>query len=160
MHTYVILHNIRSAYNVGSIFRTAESAGVARIFLTGYTPTPTDRFGRARGDLAKVALGAERMVSWERHVRLAPLLGRLKSEGVALVAVEQAPQAQDYRSFRVCGPTVFIFGNEVRGLSTSALALADTVLEIPMRGRKESLNVAVAAGVVLFSCMERVEGGK
>ena len=156
MHTYVILHNLRSAHNVGSIFRTAEAAGVERIFLTGYTPTPTDRFGRARADVAKVALGAECLVSWERRVHLASLLARLRREGVVIVAVEQAPQTQDYRAFGVRGPTAFIFGNEVRGLSRSLLALADTILEIPMRGRKESLNVSVAAGVILFSCQGRL----
>ncbi len=153
MSTYVILHNLRSAHNVGSIFRTAEAAGVARIFLTGYSPTPTDRFGRARGDIAKVALGAERLVPWEHHLRIASLLERLKREGVALVAVEQAPEAEDYRAFRASRPAAFIFGNEVRGLSWRALALADTVIDIPMGGRKESLNVAVVAGIILFSCL-------
>ena len=92
------------------------------------------------------------MVSWEHQGRLAPLLVRLRQEGITIVAVEQARGARDYRGFRACGPTAFIFGNEVRGLSERVFALADTVLEIPMHGRKESLNVSVAVGVVLFSC--------
>jgi len=150
--TILILHNIRSAHNVGSIFRTADAADVSKILLTGYTPAPLDRFGRPRSDVAKAALGAERTVPWEAHRTIARTIARLKKDGARVVAVEQDARAQAYRSFRAKGKTVFIFGNEVRGLPKSVLASADAVIEIPMRGSKESLNVAVAAGIVLFRC--------
>lgn len=148
---FVILHNIRSTHNVGSIFRTADAAGVSKLYLTGYTPTPVDRFGRLRADIAKTALGAETTVPWEYAKNLPRVVGRLKKEGVKIVAIEQSETAKDYRHARFSGPVVFIFGNEVRGLSKSALRQCDCVLEIPMRGVKESLNVSVAAGIMLFN---------
>lgn len=82
---FLILHNIRSAHNVGAIFRTAECAGVAKVFLTGYTPTPTDRFGRAQKDIAKTALGAEKSVPWEQVTRGAALFAQLKKNGVTYI---------------------------------------------------------------------------
>lgn len=152
----VLLHNVRSAQNVGAIFRTAEAAGAAKIYLTGYTPAPEDRFGRPRSDLAKAALGAERFLSWEHRASAAPLIARLHREGWRIAGVEQDPRSRDYRSFSLRGPTLFIFGNEVRGLSQPLREACDTLLEIPMRGRKESLNVAVAAGIVLFTALRSI----
>lgn len=146
----LILHNIRSVYNVGSIFRTADAAGVSKIYLTGYTPTPLDRFGRPRKDIAKVALGAEKTVPWEHVPNIKPLLKKLKKEKTAIVAVEQSPRSKDYKKFKSSGRTALILGNEVGGIEKNILKQCDHVLEIPMRGEKESLNVSVAAGVVLF----------
>lgn len=147
----VILHNIRSAHNTGAILRTAEGAGVKTVYMTGYTPTPSDRFGRPRNDMAKASLGAEHMVRWESRATLTPLIRKLKNEGWTIVGVEQSARSVDYRSFHAPGNTVFIFGNEVRGLSKKILDLCDRVVEIPMHGRKESLNVSVSAGIILFS---------
>lgn len=147
---YIILHNIRSNYNVGSIFRTADAAGVVKIFLAGYTPTPTDRFGRINKELAKTALGAEKTVSWERAKSVTALFARLKKEKVFLVAVEQSPRSINYKKIPRKKNLAFIFGNEVTGLPQSILAQCDCIAEIPMRGEKESLNVSVAAGIVLF----------
>src|SRR3989344_3562582 len=148
---YIILHNIRSNHNVGSIFRTADAVGVAKIFLTGYTPAPTDRFGRTNKELTKTALGAEKAVAWERIRKIQKLFARLKKEKILLVAVEQHPRAIIYKKIPRRKNIALIFGNEVTGIPSAILAQCDCIAEIPMRGTKESLNVAVAAGVVLFS---------
>ncbi|MCE9541665.1 RNA methyltransferase [Candidatus Kaiserbacteria bacterium] len=150
MEVAVLLHNIRSAHNVGSIFRTADAAGVRKMFLSGYTPLPLDRFGRPQKDVAKTALGAELSVPWEYAKTPAACIRTLKKEGFAVVGAEQDPRAVPYRDFSVSGPTLFLFGNEVLGLSPALRSACDTLLEIPMRGKKESLNVSVAAGIILF----------
>src|SRR3989338_784954 len=150
MEVSVILHNIRSVHNVGSIFRTADAVGVSHIYLTGYTPAPVDRFGRKRKNFAKVSLGAEKTVGWESTKDISPLLSRLKKRQAFLVAVEQAPRSIDYRKVPRKRAVALVFGNEVKGLSPAVLKQCDCVAEIPMRGSKESLNVAVAAGIVLF----------
>lgn len=149
----VLLHNIRSTHNVGSIFRTADAAGVSRIYLSGYTPTPVDRFERTQKDIAKTALGAEKTVQWEYH-NTPKMIDRLKRDGWRIVGVEQDRRSRDYRSFTPSHPTLFIFGNEVRGLSPSLRKMCDELIEIPMRGKKESLNVSVAAGVILFAALK------
>ena len=146
----LILHNLRSAHNVGAIFRTAEAAGVAKLYLTGYTPAPRDRFGRTNRELSKTALGAEEYLAWSKVASLNRLLLRLKREGVQLLALEQAEGSLDYRKVKIKKPFAVIVGNEVRGLSPSVLKHCDIVVELPMRGRKESLNVAVAAGIFLY----------
>ena len=147
----VLLHNIRSAHNVGSIFRTCDAAGVEKIFLSGYTPIPVDRFGRAESAIQKVALGAEKTIKWEYHKNPYTIVASERAAGSQIVAIEQDRGAVDYRTFRVKQPTLFILGNEVRGVSKAMLKKCDTVLEIPMHGKKESLNVSVAAGIVLFA---------
>ncbi|MBV9159457.1 MAG: RNA methyltransferase [Candidatus Kaiserbacteria bacterium] len=153
MELAILLHNIRSAHNVGSIFRTADAAGVAHIYLTGYTPLPIDRFGRPQKDIAKTALGAEKSVEWEASASPAALITRLKRQGFTVVALEQEKRSIPYTDFRAGGKTLFIFGNEVRGVSKALRDCADVILEIPMRGTKESLNVSVAAGIALFSAI-------
>lgn len=150
---YIILHNLRSAYNVGSIFRTADAAGVSKIYLAGYTPAPVDRFGRVRKDFVKVSLGAEKTVAWERVASASALIRKLQKKGARVIAVEQSRGAVDYRKIKARGKTAFLFGNEVRGVPPALLKLCDLVAEIPMRGKKESLNVAVAVGIVLFSTL-------
>lgn len=155
MNTYVILHNIRSAHNVGSIFRTADGAGVARIFLVGYTPRPIDRFGRVQEEIKKTSLGATESVAWEAYETMDELTQKLRTEGVAVVAIEQHPRAQDYRAYEQQGDTAYILGNEVEGVPFELCEVADAVLEIPMAGIKESLNVSVAAGVVLFGVLRK-----
>ena len=157
MKTYCILYNIRSVYNVGSFFRTADAVGIAKIYLTGYTPTPLDRFGRERGDVAKVALGAERRIPWEQHTDIIALITKLKNEGVRVASIEQSSSSVDYKNISKHKDTAiaFIFGNEVDGIDKHVLASSDSVFEIPMSGEKESLNVAVTAGIILF---ERRDG--
>lgn len=146
----VLLHNVRSAHNVGAIFRTADAAGVSRVFLTGYTPHPRDRFDRPQKEIAKTALGAESFIPWESASSPASIIGRLRAEGWRIVGVEQDGAARDFREFQMLQPTLFLFGNEVHGLSRQVRSLSDELIEISMRGRKESLNVAVAAGIILF----------
>lgn len=157
---FLILHNIRSVYNVGSIFRTAEAVGVTKIYLTGHTPGPLDRFSRLRRDFAKTALDAERFVPWEVVVRPAVLFKRLRREGVVLIAVEQAPDALDYRRFSLPRRAALMFGNELAGIPASVRRVCDAVVLIPLHGKKESLNVAVAAGVVLFGIGAKARGGR
>lgn len=149
--TYVILDNIRSVHNVGSIFRTSDAAGVERIYLCGTTPTPVDRFGRARNDMTKVALGAEKTVPWEYAENTVDIVKKLKAEGVKVFGVEQYEGSADYSSIKYPEQCAFVFGNEVGGVSLDVLAECNEVIEIPMKGEKESLNVSVAAGIILFA---------
>ena len=152
----LILDDIRSVHNAGSIFRTAETLGISRIYCLGTTPVPLDRFGRKRADFAKVALGAEEMVPWE-HVQnegAAKLLRSLKKEGFVVVALEQAKDSIDYKEVHVDEKTVVILGAEVVGVSKGLLDLADVIAEIPLAGQKESLNVSVAAGIFLYRILD------
>lgn len=148
----VLLDNIRSAHNVGSIFRTAETLGVKKIYCVGTTPVPVDRFGRKRKDLEKVSLGAEEMVAWEyvRESEAAALVKDLKAKGFGVVALEQLSGSVDYKKIKTKPKTLVIFGNEVDGVTKRLIKIADKIAEIPMKGKKESLNVSVAAGVALF----------
>ena len=148
---YLILHNIRSLYNVGSIFRTGDASGVEKIYLTGYTPAPIDRFGKIRPQITKTALGAEKFVKWEHYKNISTLIKKLKKEKFNLIAVEQSLKSINYKKLKPRFPIALIFGNEVRGLSKEILKKCDKIIEIPMQGKKESLNVSVAAGIVLFS---------
>lgn len=146
----VILNNIRSNQNVGSIFRTSDAAGVEKIFLAGYTPAPLDKFGRVNNALVKSALGAEKSVEWEKVKSLKKAIEQLGNDFL-VVAVEQDEKSKNYKSFKYPGNVALVFGNEVTGLSKKDLTLCDAVVEIPMKGKKESLNVSVTAGVILFS---------
>ena len=150
MPTAVLLHNIRSAHNVGSVFRTSDAAGVSQLFLSGYTPCPVDRFGREQPEIAKTALGAHAWLPWEYKKSPLTIINRLRKEGWQIVGVEQDTRSIDYRNFKRTKPTLFILGNEVLGISPALRAKCDTILEIPMHGKKESLNVAVTAGIILF----------
>ena len=146
----IVLPDIRSSLNVGSIFRTADACGVDKIYLTGYTPAPVDKFSRADKQIAKTDLGEEKSVAWEKVEDISKLLTKLKKEGFRLIAVEQANNSVDYKKVKISNKTAFVFGNEVDGLSKNILKKCDIIAEIPMKGEKESLNVAVSAGVALF----------
>ena len=146
----LILHNIRSNHNVGSIFRTADGAGVNKIYLTGYTPAPLDQFKRVNAEIAKTALGAEQSVEWEKREDITELITELKKDSYQIWALEQNDKSADYREVKLEGETALIVGNEVDGVEPEVLNLCDQIIEIPMRGSKESLNVAVATGVAIF----------
>lgn len=148
--TYLLLHDIRSAENVGSIFRTGDAVGISKIFLTGYTPTPLDRFGRKRKDIIKASLGAENFVLWEYHTSPHKIIRFLKKEGVEIIGIEQDKEAVDYRKCKSKAPICFLLGNETKGTSQKLLSECDHIVEIPQYGKKESLNVSVATGVALF----------
>ena len=147
----LVLNNIRSVHIVGSIFRTADAAGIKKIYLCGYSPTPLHRLGTPRKDFAKVSLGAEKTIPWVQVKTLGAAIKQLKKEKCFIAAVEQDKNSTSLFKFRLPKkPLALVLGNEVRGLSKSSLKLCDVILEIPMQGYKESLNVSVAAGVALF----------
>ncbi|TSC82768.1 MAG: tRNA/rRNA methyltransferase SpoU [Parcubacteria group bacterium Gr01-1014_20] len=161
MNLTLILHNIRSVYNVASIFRTADGAGVSKIYLVGVTPTPLDRFKKFRADFAKVALGAERTVTWEKRQGTSLLLKELKSDEYDILAVEQDKRSVPYYSYKLSRDKrqvknkkiALVLGEETKGLPKLVLDKCDKILEIPMRGKKESLNVSVAAGIVVYNLL-------
>lgn len=152
----LLLDDIRSVHNVGSIFRTAETVGISKIYCAGTTPTPLDRFNRKRADFAKVALGAEDLVPWEHldQPTTIRLIKSLKKQGFKIVALEQCPLSIDYKKIKTVRKMLIILGNEVGGVSKPLLKLSDEIAEIPLKGKKESLNVSVAAGVFLFQLLK------
>ena len=150
----LIIHNIRSAYNVGAIFRTADGAGVSKIYLTGYTPLPKDQFGRTNKEIHKTALGAEEVVAWEQVKSVASLIIRLKKAGREILALEQAENSIDYRKVKIKFPATLLLGEEVRGVTKDLLKKCDQIIEIPMRGQKESLNVSVATGIAIYQILQ------
>lgn len=152
--TYVILVDVRSRHNVGSIFRTADGAGVSKIYLCGYTPAPVDRFGRVVDEIKKTSLGATESVTWEGECDALQVVKELQKEGVTIVAVEQHSRAIPYAEFVPKGDVAYIFGNERDGVSDELCEFADVVIELPMRGEKESLNVSVTAGIALYRGLE------
>lgn len=155
----LILDNVRSVHNVGSIFRTADAAGISTIYLAGYTPGPTDRFGRVRKDFAKASLGAEKTISYTHFNTLAEAIEKARECGHRVFAVEQTQGSTSLFDFPTPNtPYTLILGNEVTGIAEDDLALCDTVLEIPMFGKKESLNVSVAAGVAIFLLLSPMHG--
>lgn len=151
----LFLHNIRSVYNVGAIFRTADAVGIDKIYLSGYTPSPVDRFGRKRNDFHKCALGSEDSVSWEFIDDPILQIDRLKVEGFQVVALEQAKDSVDYKKVDVEKDTAVVIGSEVGGMEKELLEKCDVVAEIPMNGLKDSLNVSVATGVLLYRLFDR-----
>lgn len=142
---YVICHNIRSLYNVGSIFRTADGAGVDKIFLCGYTGFPP------RKEISKVALGAEKIIPYERKQDTWRLIKKLKEDGVMIIALETVLGISiDFRKFKPKFPLAIILGNEVRGIPESLLKRSDKIIHLPMYGEKKSLNVSVAFGIAIY----------
>ncbi|NTS43338.1 RNA methyltransferase [Flavisolibacter sp. BT320] len=140
-----VLENIRSAYNVGSVFRTADAFLLQSVFLCGYTAFPPHK------EIKKTALGAEDSVTWKHFKNIAEAIDEIRSQGYKVYAVEQAVDSWKLGSFTVEGDKIaVIFGNEVTGVEQSTIALCDGVIEIPQLGMKHSLNVATAAGVVLW----------
>ena len=148
----VVLDNIRSIFNVGSIFRTGDALGIKEIILCGTTPAPIDRFGRERQDITKVSLGAEKTLTWEYEKNTLSTVKRLRKEGYRIIIVEQSEKAVDYKKVKIKkgAKVAFVMGAEVDGVNKEIIKIADIIAEIPMRGKKESLNVSVAFGVALF----------
>ncbi len=157
----LVLHNIRSAHNVGSMFRTADGAGVSEVILAGYTPHPPkdDAIYLTDADkaLRKTALGAERMMPWRKVASITRLMTRLRKEGYVIVALEQAKTSIDYRTYQSSEKIALIVGNEVGGVEEKILKQCDVILEIPMRGEKNSLNVSVATGIALYQIMSTMK---
>ncbi len=147
---YLVLDNIRSRENVGSIFRTADAAGVSKIYLCGITPTPPHE------KISKTALGADTYVSWEYRKQTWKCLLEIKNQNqkIKIIGLERAKNNQNIFSFKPKFPLALVLGNEVKGLSPQILKYCDKKLVIPMHGKKESLNVSVAAGIALFQLIK------
>lgn len=150
----IVLDNIRSDYNVGSIFRTCDAAGCDALYLCGVTPTPVDRFKRENTKLTKVSLGAEHTVPWKSVQSTVLLIRRLKKKRYTILALEKAHGSIPLFDFSLKrfdpSTAALVLGGEVSGLSQDILSLSDHILEIPMRGSKESLNVSVAFGIAVY----------
>jgi tRNA G18 (ribose-2'-O)-methylase SpoU len=148
-HSILLLaHNIRSLWNVGAFFRTADAFGVERIYLTGYTAAPPRR------EISKTALGAEDSVPWAFERDPVKAIKMLKKKGFTIVALEQAKRAVELSKYEPPSKVCLIVGHEVLGVPKELLKLCDTIVHIPMHGKKESLNVAVAAGIALHHLRE------
>ncbi len=156
---YILLPDIRSAYNVGSIFRSADCFGIQKIFLSGTTPTPIDRFGRsssgAQKEISKTALGAEKDIPWEYINDTNLFLKEMKKEKFTIVSIEQDKKSitlDDFLKIKKVNKIenlLVVFGNEVEGVDKNILKKSDYIVEIPLKGKKESLNVSVCAGLVM-----------
>lgn len=145
----LILDNIRSVLNVGSIFRTADAFGVSKIYLCGITPSPIDRFGRKRNDLHKTALGAEETIDWKYSETTLEAVEKLKKENFKIISLEQNSNSIDYKNSKLSEKTAIVLGSETEGVSKNILKISDEVAEIKMLGKKESLNVGVSVGIFL-----------
>lgn len=145
---HIIAHNIRSLHNIGAIFRSADAFGIEKVWLTGYTAAPP------RPEIAKVALGSDQRVSWEKVENLALVVDNLRAQGYSVAALETGEDAIPVNQTK-SDKLALILGNEVEGLDKSVMDLADQVLEIPMLGQKKSLNVSVAAGIAMFALTQK-----
>lgn len=132
-------------HNIGSIFRTSDGAGVSKVFLTGYSACPP------RKEISKTALGADEFIPWEFYKNPLILVKKLKKDKIQIIALERTESGDDIFSFKPKYPCCLIVGNEIEGVPSELLELADKKLEIPMRGMKESLNVSVAFGIAVYA---------
>ena len=144
-----VLDRVRSLYNVGSFFRICDGAGIRKLYLTGYTGHPPHR------GISKTALGAEETVPWEHHAEADAIIDQLQTSGHEVAVIETSPQAVDLYDWRPSFPVCLVFGNEVDGVSPELTARADVHVRIPALGTKQSLNVAVAGGVVAYELLRK-----
>lgn len=141
----LLAHNVRSLWNVGSFFRSCDAFGVEKLYLTGYTGTPP------RKEIAKTALGADETISWERADDPLTILRQLKEDGWQLLALELSENANDLATFSPAEKVCIVVGHELSGVPEEQQQLCHATVMIPMLGTKESLNVAVAAGIALYA---------
>ena len=158
----VIAHNIRSVQNVGSILRTADCLGVAKVYVSGYTPNLTTRTDGSNlpllphvrdklvRELHRSALGAERVVDWQYRADVSGLIDELRADNYVIVGLEQAPSSISLTEYRPPRRLALLLGEEVHGLTDELIAKCDQLVEIPMFGTKESYNVSVATGIALY----------
>lgn len=148
----VILDNVRSLHNIGSVFRTADAFLIEKIYLCGITASPPHR------DITKTALGATKTVAWEHRDNTLTLVKELQKQEIKIVAVEQAEQAVMLDNFKMENNTRYaiIFGNEVKGVQQELVSVANAVVEIPQLGTKHSLNIAVSAGIVIWDLFVKI----
>lgn len=148
----ILLENVRSLYNVGAFFRTADAVACEKLYLCGITGRPP------KSGISKTALGAEESVPWEHHADAARLIQHLHENGHQIAAVETTIHAVDLFDWKPDFPVCILFGHEVDGLPKTLLDLCDTYVRIPMLGRKHSLNVATAGGIVLYELLRKYRG--
>jgi 23S rRNA (guanosine2251-2'-O)-methyltransferase len=141
---YLLLDNIRSLFNIGAIFRTADAAGINKIILGGISGTPNSE------KVKKVALGAEKTIPWEHNWQAWRVVEQLKKQGFQIVALEQSKRSINYSKFKPKFPLILIVGNEINGVSKNLLKRCHKIIQLPMHGQKESLNVAVATGIATY----------
>lgn len=147
-----VLENIRSAYNVGSVFRTADAFLLQAIYITGYTCTPPHK------EIKKTALGAEGTVEWKHFANATEAIKSLKENGFTVYAIEQAMNSQQLQTLQIKNneKIAVIFGNEVTGVEQDTILQCDGCIEIPQQGMKHSLNIATAAGIVLWEIVRKI----
>jgi 23S rRNA (guanosine2251-2'-O)-methyltransferase len=143
----VVLDDIRSMINVGAVFRTCDAFLIEKLYLCGYTPTPPHR------EISKSALGAEEAVEWAHAADILALMEDLRAEGYKIASIEQTDSSVQLQTFQVQSQEkwVIVLGNEVDGVNAGVVAMSDVALEIPQFGTKHSLNISVAAGIVLYA---------
>ncbi|MCL4392539.1 RNA methyltransferase [Patescibacteria group bacterium] len=144
MELYILLNNVRSAFNVGSIFRTSDAVGVKKIYLSGYSPYPPNF------RLEKTALGATNFVNWEYEKDIFSVLKYLREQEIPIISAEQTEKSVDYRDIKYPKRLCLAMGNEVSGIEDEILKDSMSVVEIPMYGKKNSLNVSVAFGILVY----------
>ena len=144
---HLIIDNVRSAYNIGSFFRTADATGCAMLHICGISAHPPNP------KLDKTALGALDSVPWQYYVNTLEAVTSLKTENIPIFAIEQTDDSIDYREVKYPDPVALILGHELNGVHDLALDAADTTVHIPMHGRKSSLNVATAAGIIVYEAL-------
>ena len=147
-----LLENVRSIYNVGAFFRTADAAGLRALYLCGITGHPPHT------GIRKTALGAEAAVTWEYVADSVPPIAALREQGCEIAAIETSVHSIDLFDWKPSFPVCIVFGNEVDGISAELSAMADTHVRIPMFGMKHSLNVATAGGVVIYELLRKYRG--
>ncbi|MBI2634179.1 RNA methyltransferase [Candidatus Peregrinibacteria bacterium] len=147
---FALLDNVRSLYNVGSIFRTSDAVLLKKLYLCGITGCPPRR------EISKTALGAEELVPWEYNESAVEVLKKLKKEGVKIAVVELANNSVEYSKAAYGYPVCFVFGHEVNGVSDEVMAMADMAVELPMLGRANSLNVSVCYGIIMYDALNKI----
>lgn len=149
----LVLDDVRSLHNIGSVFRTADAFLVEKIILCGITATPPHK------EIHKTALGATETVDWEHNANVLEVIENLKQDNIAVFAIEQVENAIFLQDFEVEGDTKYalVFGNEVYGVSQDAVAICDGCIEIPQLGTKHSLNIAVSAGIVVWDFFKKMK---
>ncbi len=147
MELHIIAHDIRSAQNVGSLLRTCDSLGVAKLWLTGYTPEPS------HPRVAKTALGAQSSVEWEKAMDVTKVIEDLKRQGFRIVGLELDERSIELAEYRAPGKVALLLGNEVEGIPKSLRDACDDIVSMQQKGKKESMNVAVAAGIAVYTLL-------
>jgi len=146
---FLILENIRSSFNVGSFFRTADSVGVKKIFLTGFTPAPENC-----EKIKKTSIGAEKYVDYVHRRNTRTLIKALQKKGITVYAMESGTNNNIFQK-KLKSPAAFVFGNEIKGVSKKIINQSNDTLSIPMKGKKTSLNVSVSVGITLFEAARK-----